>query len=65
MIPGLFQTADYAAAMLAFWIGFLETTNDLDEAVASRIERQRVIYQRGKRFVVVLDLDSSERVAPC
>jgi transcriptional regulator with XRE-family HTH domain len=55
VIPGLFQTADYAAAMLSFWIGFLETPNDLDDAVATRMERQRVIYQRGKRFVVVLE----------
>jgi hypothetical protein len=55
VIPGLFQTADYAAAMLSFWIGFLQTPNDLDDAVATRIERQRVIYQRGKRFAVVLE----------
>ncbi|MEN3306282.1 MAG: hypothetical protein V7603_2484 [Micromonosporaceae bacterium] len=55
VIPGLFQTADYSAAMLSFWIDFLETPNDLDQAVAVRIERQRVIYQRGKRFAVVLE----------
>src|SRR5439155_9222958 len=55
VIPGLFQTADYCAAMLSFWIDFLETPNDLDDAVAVRMERQRVIYQRGKRFVVVLE----------
>ena len=55
VIPGLFQTADYSAAMLSFWIDFLETTNDLDESVATRMERQRVIYQRGKRFAVVLE----------
>jgi len=55
VIPGLFQTADYSAAMLSFWIDFLETPNDLDDAVATRMERQRVIYQRGKRFAVVLE----------
>jgi transcriptional regulator with XRE-family HTH domain len=55
VIPGLFQTADYSAAMLSFWIDFLQTPNDLDEAVATRMERQRVIYQRGKRFAVVLE----------
>jgi transcriptional regulator with XRE-family HTH domain len=55
VIPGLFQTADYSAAMLSFWIGFLETPNDLDAAVAARMERQRVLYQRGKRFAVVLE----------
>jgi transcriptional regulator with XRE-family HTH domain len=55
VIPGLFQTADYTAAMLSFWIEFLETTNDLDEAVAARMERQRVLYRRDKRFVIVLE----------
>ncbi len=55
VIPGLFQTAAYCAAMLSFWIGFLETPDDLDAAVAARMERQRVIYQAGKRFAVVLE----------
>jgi transcriptional regulator with XRE-family HTH domain len=55
VIPGLFQTADYSAAMLSFWIDFLQTPNDITDAVAARIERQRVIYQRGKRFAVVLE----------
>jgi len=55
VIPGLFQTADYSAAMLSFWIDFLQTPNDIEEAVAARIERQRVIYRRGKRFAVVLE----------
>jgi hypothetical protein len=51
----LFQTVDYTAAMLSFWIRFLDTPNDLADAVATRMERQRVIYQRGKRFAVVLE----------
>ncbi len=55
VIPGLFQTADYAAAMLSFWIGFLGTPNDLEAAVAARMERQHVIYRRGKHFDVVLE----------
>ena len=55
VIPGLFQTAAYTAAMLSFWIRFLEAPNDIDAAVAARIERQRVLYQRGKRFEVVLE----------
>jgi hypothetical protein len=55
VVPGLFQTADYSAAMLSFWIRFLETPDDLDAAVAARMERQRVIYQRGKRLVAVLE----------
>jgi transcriptional regulator with XRE-family HTH domain len=55
VIPGLFQTAAYSAAMLSFWIKFLGTPNDIEEAVATRMDRQRVIYTRGKRFVVVLE----------
>ena len=55
VIPGLFQTAAYCAAMLSFWIGFLDAPDDLDSAVAARMERQRVIYQADKRFVVVLE----------
>lgn len=55
VIPGLFQTADYAAAMLSFWMEFLDAPNDLDAAVAARMERQHVIYQRDKRFDVVLE----------
>jgi transcriptional regulator with XRE-family HTH domain len=55
VIPGLFQTAEYCAAMLSFWIKFLDTSNDLEEAVAARMERQRVIYHGSKRFVTVLE----------
>jgi transcriptional regulator with XRE-family HTH domain len=55
VIPGLFQTAAYCAAMLSFWIGFLDTPADLDAAVATRMERQKVIFEAGKRFVVVLE----------
>ncbi len=55
VIPGLFQTANYAAAMLSFWIGFLNTPNDLEAAVAARMERQRVIYQLSKHFDVVIE----------
>lgn len=55
VIPGLFQTAEYASAMLSFWIGFLDTPNDLDDAVKARIQRQKVIYQPDKRFEVVIE----------
>ena len=55
VIPGLFQTAAYCAAMLSFWIGLLDVPDDLDAAVAARMERQRVLYQPGKQFVVVLE----------
>jgi transcriptional regulator with XRE-family HTH domain len=55
VIPGLFQTAEYSAAMLSFWIRFLDAPNDLDEAVAVRLERQTIVHRGGKRFVVLLE----------
>ncbi|AHH17962.1 putative DNA-binding protein [Nocardia nova SH22a] len=55
VIPGLFQTAEYSAAMLRFWIRFLGTPNDVDDAVAVRMQRQRILQRGGKRFVVVLE----------
>jgi transcriptional regulator with XRE-family HTH domain len=55
VIPGLFQTAEYSAAMLSFWIKFLGTPNDIEEAVAVRAERQQVLYRGGKRFVALLE----------
>lgn len=55
VIPGLFQTPEYSAAMLAFWIKFLGTPNDIAEAVAARMERQRVLYRGSKRFAAVVE----------
>jgi transcriptional regulator with XRE-family HTH domain len=43
IIPGLFQTADYSAAMLSYFIDFLDTPNDLEAAIEARMERQRVL----------------------
>ncbi|MGH3764165.1 MAG: helix-turn-helix domain-containing protein [Pseudonocardiaceae bacterium] len=55
IIPGLFQTAEYSAAMLSYFIDFLNTPNDLDAAVEARMERQRIVYSGIRRFVVVLE----------
>lgn len=40
--------------MPSFWIGFLEIPNDIMAAVGARVERQRVLFHRDNRFVVVL-----------
>jgi transcriptional regulator with XRE-family HTH domain len=58
IIPGLFQTAKYSAAMLSYFIDFLDAPNDLDAAVEARMERQRIIYSGNRRFVVVLEEQS-------
>lgn len=55
VIPGLFQTPDYIRAMLTFWMRFLNTTNDIDEAVAARMERQTILYEGQRKFTVVLE----------
>ncbi|MFI9386367.1 DUF5753 domain-containing protein [Kutzneria sp. NPDC052558] len=54
-VPGLFQTADYCAAMLRRWIDFLDIVDDLDEAVAVRMERQRILYRGDKRFIAIME----------
>lgn len=55
VVPGLFQTAEYSAAMLSFWVRFLGTPNDVEDAVAVRMQRQRILQRGGKRFVVLLE----------
>jgi hypothetical protein len=54
-IPGLFQTAEYSATILTYFIDFLDTPNDLDAALQARMERQEIIYAGNRRFVVVLE----------
>lgn len=54
-IPGLFQTAEYSAAILRYFIDFLDIPNDLEAAIEARMERQRVIYSGDRRFAVVLE----------
>jgi hypothetical protein len=44
IIPGLFQTAEYSAAMLLYFIDFLDAQHDLDAAVEARMEPQRIVY---------------------
>jgi hypothetical protein len=41
--------------MLQFWFGFLETRNDIDEAIAARMARQAVLYESGRTFAAVLE----------
>ena len=55
LIPGLFQTAEYATAIMASVIDFHDIPNDLDQAVAARLERQRLLYAGDRRFAVVLE----------
>jgi transcriptional regulator with XRE-family HTH domain len=55
LVPGLFQTAEYATAILSRVIEFNQIPNDLDGAVAARLERQRFLYSGDRRYLVVLE----------
>ncbi|MFE2428423.1 helix-turn-helix domain-containing protein [Streptomyces sp. NPDC059373] len=53
-VPGLLQTAEYARARLAEVIELHSIENDLDAGVQARMQRQEVLYQRGRRFHFVI-----------
>ncbi|MGH3670977.1 MAG: Scr1 family TA system antitoxin-like transcriptional regulator, partial [Pseudonocardiaceae bacterium] len=55
VVPGLFQTAKYSAEMLSYFIDFPDAPNNLDAAVETRMERQRIVYSGDRRFAVVLE----------
>ena len=52
IVPGLFQTADYAR--LVFQDGGDVTGEDLDKAVAERLRRAAVFDQPGRSFNVIM-----------
>jgi transcriptional regulator with XRE-family HTH domain len=55
VIPGLFQTAEYSRARMGRIVEFNGIPDDLDSAVAARMERQRVLRQGDHQFTVVLE----------
>jgi hypothetical protein len=55
VLPGLFHTAEYATTILRFWNTFLDVPNDIDEAVAARMQRQHILYTGRRRFSFVLE----------
>jgi transcriptional regulator with XRE-family HTH domain len=54
LVPGLLQTADYARYVFAAMAALKELPDDTDAAIAARMERQRLLYEPGKRFHFVL-----------
>jgi transcriptional regulator with XRE-family HTH domain len=55
LVPGLVQTTGYARALLSSITAFRETPNDVEDAVAARISRNRVLGSPGKRFVMLIE----------
>ena len=61
VVPGLFTTAEYAAALFRFWTGFMGLADDVDAAVQARMERQRVLYTGEREFQVVVERSARTR----
>lgn len=54
LVPGLLQTADYARYVFLAMAALKHLPDDTDMAIAARMERQRVLYDPGKRFHFVV-----------
>jgi hypothetical protein len=55
LIPGLFQTPAYATALMGRIVAFSGIPDDLEQAVAVRIARQRVVRSGDHEFAVALE----------
>jgi transcriptional regulator with XRE-family HTH domain len=64
VVPGLLQTPEYARYRLAEGIEQDGSPDDLDDAVAARLQRQQQLYRTGKRFHFVLS-ETALRVRLC
>ncbi|MFE3860363.1 helix-turn-helix domain-containing protein [Streptomyces goshikiensis] len=54
VIPGLFQTPDYARHLIEANTALMQSPRDTEAAVAARMRRQEVLYEPGKLFRVLL-----------
>ncbi|MEU0433713.1 helix-turn-helix transcriptional regulator [Streptomyces sp. NPDC006290] len=54
VIPGLFQTPDYARHLLILNAELMQSPRDTDEAVNARMRRQEVLYEGDKTFRVLV-----------
>jgi transcriptional regulator with XRE-family HTH domain len=55
MVPGLLQSVDYATALLSTITQFRGLTNDVEQAVASRAKRERILHEGDHRLVILID----------
>lgn len=55
VVPGLLQTEDYTRAVLNTVVSVRDTVDDTEEAVAARMERQRVLHAGGRRFAFLIE----------
>lgn len=55
LVPGLLQTEGYARGLMTTISHFRDIPDDVTEAVAARLERSRIIHERGHQFVMVIE----------
>jgi transcriptional regulator with XRE-family HTH domain len=54
LIPGIFHTSEYAAAVMKQVIDFFEIPDDLDAGVSARMERQQILYRGDRQMHVII-----------
>ncbi|MFF5564811.1 helix-turn-helix domain-containing protein [Streptomyces sp. NPDC012623] len=64
VIPGLFQTPEYARHLLTHNADLQQTPRDTDAAVGARIRRQDVLHEPGRAFRVLL-WEGALHALPC
>jgi transcriptional regulator with XRE-family HTH domain len=55
VIPGFLQTPGYAQALMSAITEFQQTPDDVEQAVAARMKRNRIVSSEGHRFVMLLE----------
>ena len=50
VIPGIFQTAEYARAVISRYVELRSTPKDIEPAVSARMRRQEALYEPGREF---------------
>jgi transcriptional regulator with XRE-family HTH domain len=50
VVPGIFQTAEYAHAVLTRYVELRGTPRDVEPAVSARMRRQEALYEPGRQF---------------
>lgn len=55
VVPGFLQTEGYVRALLGSISSFHEVPNDVEAAVAARLERSRILHERTKRVLLLVE----------
>jgi transcriptional regulator with XRE-family HTH domain len=58
LMPGILHTAEYATAIMRRVVDFYQVPDDLDVGVATRMDRQHILYRGQRRFHFILAYQS-------